>query len=39
MNIISEIEVEALPAELPEKIEVNVQTLANIGDQITVADP
>ena len=38
MNIISEIEVEALPAELPEKIEVNVQHLANIGDQITVAD-
>jgi large subunit ribosomal protein L25 len=38
MNIISEIEVEALPAELPEKIEVNVQHLANIGDQIAVAD-
>ena len=38
MNIISEIEVEALPAELPEKIEVNVEHLANINDQITVAD-
>ena len=31
-------EVEALPAELPEKIEVNVEHLANINDQITVAD-
>ncbi len=38
MNIISEVEVEALPAELPEKIEVNVEHLANIDDQITVAD-
>ena len=38
MNIISEVEVEALPAELPEKIEVNVEHLANINDQITVAD-
>ena len=38
MNILSEIEVEALPESLPEKIEVNVEHLANIGDQITVAD-
>src|ERR1035437_5685865 len=38
MNIISEVEVEALPAELPEKIEVNVEHLANIDDQVTVAD-
>jgi large subunit ribosomal protein L25 len=38
MNIISEVEVEALPTELPEKIEVNVEHLANIDDQITVAD-
>jgi large subunit ribosomal protein L25 len=38
MNIISEVEVEALPADLPEKIEVNVEHLANIDDQITVAD-
>jgi len=38
MKIISEIEVEALPAELPEKIEVNVEHLANIDDQVTVAD-
>ncbi len=38
MNIISEVEVEALPSELPEKIEVNVENLSNVGDQITVAD-
>jgi len=38
MNIISEVEVEALPEELPENIQVNVEHLANIDDQITVAD-
>ena len=38
MNIISEIEVEALPTDLPENIEVNVEHLVNIGDQITVSD-
>ncbi len=38
MNIISEVEVEALPTDLPEKIEVNVEHLTNIDDQITVAD-
>lgn len=38
MNILSEVEVEALPEELPEKIEVNVEHLGNIDDQITVAD-
>lgn len=38
MTILSEVEVEALPEELPEKIEVNVAHLANIDDQITVAD-
>ncbi len=38
MNIIAEIEVEALPEELPEKVEVNVEHLANVDDQITVAD-
>ncbi len=36
MEITSEVEVEALPTELPEKIEVNVGNLANIDDQITV---
>lgn len=34
---ISEVEVEALPADLPEKIEVNVENLAAVGDQITVS--
>ncbi len=35
---ISEIEVEALPTDLPENIEVNVEGLANVDDQITVND-
>ncbi len=38
MNILSEVEVEALPEELPENIEVSVEHLANIDEQITVAD-
>jgi len=38
MNILSEIEVEALPENLPEHIEVNVEHLAAVNDQITVAD-
>jgi len=38
MNILSEVEVEALPEELPDNIEVNVEHLANIDEQITVAD-
>lgn len=38
MNILSEIEVEALPESLPEKIEVSVEHLANIDDQIAVSD-
>lgn len=36
MNILSEVEVEALPEELPESIKVNVENLANIDDQVTV---
>ncbi|MBI2442865.1 MAG: 50S ribosomal protein L25 [Candidatus Levybacteria bacterium] len=35
---LSEIEVEALPTDLPEKIEVNVEPLAALDEQITVAD-
>lgn len=35
---ISEVEVEALPANLPEKIEVNIENLANIDDHILVSD-
>lgn len=38
MNILNEVEVEALPTDLPEKFEINVEHLANIDDQITVAD-
>lgn len=34
----TEIEVEALPTDLPENIEVNVESLANVDEQITVAD-
>jgi len=34
---LSEVEVEALPDNLPENIEVSVEQLAQIGDQITVA--
>lgn len=33
-----EIEIEALPTELPEKIEVNIENLAVIDDQILVSD-
>ena len=36
-KITNEIEVEALPTDLPEKFELNVEPLANIDDQITVA--
>lgn len=38
MNITNEVEVEALPTELPEKIEVNVENMAAIDDQIAVSD-
>ncbi|MCL5435196.1 MAG: 50S ribosomal protein L25 [Patescibacteria group bacterium] len=38
INILSEIEVEALPEDLPENIEVNVEHLAAVDEQITVAD-
>lgn len=38
MPIMSVIEIEALPSELPENIKVNVESLALVDDQITVAD-
>jgi len=38
MEITHEIEVEALPTDLPEKIEVNVEDLAQVDDQILVSD-
>lgn len=36
LQTLSEVEVEALPAELPEKIEVDVTTLTEIGLAVTV---
>lgn len=38
MNITSEVEIEALPTDLPENIEVNIEHLANIDDQILISD-
>lgn len=38
LQTLSEVEVEALPADLPENIEVNVENLANIDDHITLND-
>lgn len=35
---VSEIEVEALPTDLPERIEVNVENLAEVDQQIMVSD-
>ena len=35
---VSEVEVEALPADLPEKIEVDVSKSENVGDEIKVKD-
>ena len=38
MPLLSEVEVEALPTDLPEKLEVNVEHLAQVDEQVTVAD-
>lgn len=38
LQSLSQIEIEALPTDLPEKIEVNVEPLAAVNDQITVKD-
>jgi large subunit ribosomal protein L25 len=38
LQTLSEVEVEALPADLPENIEVNVENLANIDEHITLGD-
>ena len=35
---VTEVEVEALPADLPEKIEVDVSNFENVGDEIKVKD-
>jgi len=38
LQSLSEVEVEALPADLPEHIEISVERLAQIDDSLTVAD-
>ncbi|MBA3724376.1 MAG: 50S ribosomal protein L25 [Candidatus Levybacteria bacterium] len=38
LQTISEVEVEALPDKLPENVEINVEHLAELGDQVTVGD-
>lgn len=38
LQTLSDVEIEALPDKLPENIEVSVETLAEIGEQVTVAD-
>lgn len=38
LTILSEIEIEALPTDLPEKIEVDVTNLKAVGDTIKVSD-
>jgi len=38
MQTLSEVEIEALPTDLPEKIEVNVEPLAVLDAQITVGE-
>ncbi|OGG04111.1 hypothetical protein A2Z33_03025 [Candidatus Gottesmanbacteria bacterium RBG_16_52_11] len=37
LTLLDEVEVEALPAELPDKIEVDVSTLSEIDQEMTVA--
>ncbi|MCL5970928.1 MAG: 50S ribosomal protein L25 [Patescibacteria group bacterium] len=38
LQTLNEVEVEALPEELPENFEINVENLANVDDQITIGD-
>jgi len=38
LQTLNEVEVEALPSDLPEKIEADVSHLAAVGDQVTVSD-
>lgn len=35
---VSEVEVEALPTDIPDKIEIDISKLANIGDEIKIKD-
>lgn len=38
LHMVNEVEVEALPTDLPEKFEIDITRLAAVDDQITVAD-
>ena len=38
LQSLSDVEIEALPEKLPEHMEVSIEHLAQIGDQVTVAD-
>lgn len=38
LQTLSDVEIEALPEELPENIEVNVEPLAELDDQITIGE-
>jgi len=38
LQLLQELEVEALPTDLPERIEVNIEKLAEVDDQILVSD-
>ena len=38
LHVLQAVEIEALPSDLPEKIEINVENLAQVNDQITVGD-
>ena len=38
LQSLSEVEVEALPADLPEHIEINIEGLSQIDDSLTIAD-
>lgn len=38
LQTLNEVEVEALPTDLPESVEINVTNLAAVGDQVKVSD-
>jgi len=38
LHMVTEVEVEALPTDLPEKFEIDIAHLAAVDDQVTVAD-
>ncbi len=38
LTLLNEVEVEALPTELPEKIEVDITKLAAVGDELKISD-